>query len=78
MIVSIWAATSGYVDDLPVSEVRRFEKELHEYLDINAADTLRAIRETKTFSDETKAAMKSQTAAFKETFVASMKQVVGA
>ncbi|MBP1626574.1 MAG: synthase subunit alpha [Holophagaceae bacterium] len=77
-IVSIWAATSGYVDDLPVSEVRRFEKELHEYLDINAADALRAIRETKTFSEDTKATLKSQTAAFKETFVASMKQVVGA
>ena len=76
-VVSIWASTNGYVDDLPVSEVRRFEKELHEYLDINAADTLRAIRETKTFSDETKAVMKSQTAAFKETFLASLKQAVG-
>jgi len=77
-IISIWAATSGYVDDLPVSEVRRFEKELHEYLDINAADAMRAIRETKAFSDDTKAALKSQTAAFKETFLASMKQTAGA
>jgi len=77
-IVSIWASSNGYVDSLPVNEVRRFEKELHEYLDIHAPETLRAIRETKVFSDETKSTLQTRVAAFKETFVASMKQVVGA
>src|SRR5688500_4847435 len=28
-VVSIFAGTSGYLDDLPVSDVRRFEAELH-------------------------------------------------
>nr|WP_320133306.1 F0F1 ATP synthase subunit alpha [uncultured Holophaga sp.] len=77
-IVSIWAATNGYVDDLPVSEVRRFEKELHDYLDINAPEVLRAVRETKTMSDESKAILKTQTTAFKESFTGSLKQAAGA
>ena len=77
-VVIIWAATGGFLDDLPVAECRRFEGELLAYLDINAPDLLRAIKDTKVLSDATKAALKTQVAAFKETFLASLGAPVGA
>jgi len=77
-VVTIWTATSGFLDDLPVAECRRFETELHAFLDINAPELLRAIRDTKVLSDETKAALKTQIAGFKETFVAALNQPVEA
>jgi F-type H+-transporting ATPase subunit alpha len=77
-VVTIWCATMGFLDDLPVAQCRRFETELHAFLDINAPELLRAIKDTKVLSDETKAGLKTQIAAFKETFVAGLNQPVGA
>src|SRR5512133_1479650 len=77
-VVIIWAATNGYTDDLPVPQVRRFEVELMAYLDVNAPEVLRGIRDTKVLSDDTKAQLKTQVAAFKETFQASLNQTAGA
>ncbi len=77
-VVTIWAATAGFLDDLPVSQCRAFETGLHGYLDINAPELLRTIRDTKVLSDETKAALKVQVTGFKETFLASLNQPAGA
>jgi F-type H+-transporting ATPase subunit alpha len=77
-VVTIWSATQGFLDDLPVAQCRRFETELHAFLDINAPELLRAIKDTKTLSDETKAGLKTQITGFKETFVAALNQPVGA
>jgi F-type H+-transporting ATPase subunit alpha len=71
-VASIWMATNGYVDDVPTAQVRRFEKEFLEYLDINAPEVLRGIKETKALGDDAKAALKAQVAAFKEGFMASL------
>ena len=77
-VVTIWAATAGFLDDLPVAQCRRFELELHAFLDINAPELLRAIKDTKVLSDETKAGLKTQITGFKETFVAALNPSVGA
>ncbi len=77
-VVIIWAATNGYADDLPVAQVRRFESGLMAYLDVNAPEVLRGIRDTKVLSDDAKAQLKTQVAAFKETFQASLNQTAGA
>jgi F-type H+-transporting ATPase subunit alpha len=77
-VVIIWAATNGYADDLPVAQARRFETELMAFLDVNAPEVLRGIRDTKTLSDDAKAQLKAQMAAFKETFQASLNQPAGA
>jgi F-type H+-transporting ATPase subunit alpha len=42
-VVSIWAGTAGKVDDLPVSDIRRFESEFLQYLRHSHKDTLAAI-----------------------------------
>lgn len=39
-VASIFAVTNGYLDDLELSEVADFEKELHNYLRANNADLL--------------------------------------
>jgi F-type H+-transporting ATPase subunit alpha len=77
-VITIWAATAGFLDDLPVAQCRRFESELHAFLEINAPELLRAIRDTKVLSDDTKATLKTQVTTFKETFTAGLNQPVGA
>src|SRR5664279_1180713 len=37
-VVIIWAATTGYTDDLPVPQIRRFESEFMTFLDVNAPE----------------------------------------
>jgi F-type H+-transporting ATPase subunit alpha len=51
-VISIFVGTSGYLDDLPVADVRRFESELHDYFRARHADLLATIRETGQLPDE--------------------------
>ena len=50
-VVSLYAATHGYLDDVPVSEVRRFEAELLDWFRARHGEVLAAIRETGDISD---------------------------
>ncbi len=77
-VVSIWAATSGYIDDVPVPQVRRFEKEMLDNVEVNAPELLRGIKETKAISDDAKAQLKSLVTAFKEGFMAALSAPTGA
>jgi F-type H+-transporting ATPase subunit alpha len=45
-IVSIFAGTNGYLDDIPVSEVRRYETELLEQMRTRHTDLMLHIRDT--------------------------------
>jgi F-type H+-transporting ATPase subunit alpha len=51
-VVVIWAASNGYVDDLEVAEVRKFEAALLNFLDNSKGSLLAAIRERKALDDE--------------------------
>jgi F-type H+-transporting ATPase subunit alpha len=44
-IVSIFAGTNGYLDDIPASDVGRFESELLDYVRTRKADVMLTIRE---------------------------------
>ena len=55
-VVSIWAGTNGKLDLVPVSDVLRFESELHEYLARNTK-VLDTLRETNVLDDDTLAAL---------------------
>jgi len=52
-VISIYAGTSGYLDDIPVEDVRRFESELHDYFSTRHAQLLATIRDTGELPDET-------------------------
>ncbi|HEY8547030.1 MAG TPA: F0F1 ATP synthase subunit alpha [Acidimicrobiales bacterium] len=50
-VVSLYAATNGYLDPIPVSEVRRFEAELIEWFRGRHRDVLESIRTTGDIED---------------------------
>ncbi|MFV9510409.1 F0F1 ATP synthase subunit alpha [Tepidibacillus sp. LV47] len=70
-VVSIYSAIKGYLDDIPVHDVKRFEKELLAYMDENAADVFASIRETKDLGKETEEKLQKAIENFKKTFVVS-------
>jgi F-type H+/Na+-transporting ATPase subunit alpha len=72
-VVVIWAASNGYVDDLPVEEVRHFETELLKYLDNAGGPLLSAIREKRQITDDVKALLRSTLDEFKKRFRAQVK-----
>ncbi|MGG4493305.1 F0F1 ATP synthase subunit alpha [Brevibacillus reuszeri] len=51
-VASIYTATKGFLDDIPVGDVGRFEKELLSYLDSNKPQLLVHIRTTHELPDE--------------------------
>src|SRR5438067_481434 len=53
-VVSIFAGTRGFIDDLPVGDVRRFEAELLEEFRSRYRDLLDQIRNEKTLPEEDK------------------------
>ncbi|MFC5069819.1 F0F1 ATP synthase subunit alpha [Flaviflagellibacter deserti] len=67
-VVSIYAGTNGYLDNLPVSKVLPFEAGLLSYLHANHQDLLDAIRTSKEISSDNGAKLKSAVDAFAKTF----------
>src|SRR5690348_3813252 len=50
--VVIWAGTTGQLDDIPVSDVKRFEAELLDWIKRNRSETFTAIESTGQLTDE--------------------------
>jgi F-type H+/Na+-transporting ATPase subunit alpha len=69
-VVSVWAGIQGLMDEVPVDDVLRFERELLDHLR-HHGNVLRNIRETKNFDDDTAAALREQIAEFKKGFQTS-------
>jgi F-type H+-transporting ATPase subunit alpha len=67
-VVSIWAGTTGQIDDVPVEDVRRFESEFIDYLKRSFGGLLTAIRETKDLTDDNIATLKDAMGQFRRTF----------
>jgi len=77
-IAIIFAGTSGFLDDLPVEQLREFESEMYRYLDTMNPGVLKAIAEKKTLDDQIKAELSKTIKEFKQRFVAERQQPVGA
>ena len=69
-VIVIYAGTKGWIDQVPVSEVKRFEEELKEYFRANQADKLEEIRTKGTLPEGMDAAL--------ETFLKSFDTGAGA
>jgi F-type H+-transporting ATPase subunit alpha len=65
--VSVWAGTTGKLDEVPVEDVLRFEAELLDFLRRNTK-VLDTIRETNDLKDDTIAELEKAVAKFKKTF----------
>ncbi len=51
-VIVIYAGTKGFVDEIPVSEVRRFESEFRDYMRTKHSSLLKDIKESKKLNDE--------------------------
>jgi F-type H+-transporting ATPase subunit alpha len=71
-VLSIYVATSGQMDSVPVNEVRRFEGELLQFVETNHGSILKSIREKKALDDGIRAEIKKAVDAFKERFTAAV------
>jgi F-type H+/Na+-transporting ATPase subunit alpha len=72
-VVSIFAGTNGFLDEIPAEEVGRFEKEFLAMMDLKHADLLLDIARKKALSEETTAKLKEILTSFTATFKNSVK-----
>ena len=68
-VVIIYAGANGYLDDLPVSEVTKFEAELYPFIEAKYPEIFKNIATNKKIDDETDALLKKALDEFKSTFV---------
>ena len=69
-VASMYAATRGFMDDVPVDQIRRFEGELLAYLRDVKKDVLASIKEKKVIDDAVEGALKAAIEAFKQGYQA--------
>ena len=69
------AGTGGFLDDLPVSQVREFEAELFKYVESTNPGILRTIMEKKILDDALKGQLQDVIKEAKQQFVASREAV---
>jgi F-type H+-transporting ATPase subunit alpha len=72
-VVSVWAGTSGYIDDVPVEDIGRFESEFLEQIGRANAGIFDTIRETGALSDDTVVALKDAVDEFRRGFETTSK-----
>jgi F-type H+-transporting ATPase subunit alpha len=76
-VVSIWAGTTGKLDDVPVEDIRRFEREFLDYLHREHKELLTVIVETGKLPDETIEALTDAVNSFKQQFETSDGKLLG-
>jgi F-type H+-transporting ATPase subunit alpha len=66
--IVIWAGTTGQLDDIPVGDVQRFERDLLDWVKRNRSDTFTAIESTGQLTDEQVDILQSGVDEFKTLF----------
>jgi F-type H+-transporting ATPase subunit alpha len=69
-VMIIFAGNEGYLDDLPVSAITKFEAELYPFIEASYSQIFENIRSASKIDDETKALMIKALDEFKASFVA--------
>jgi len=70
-VLSLFIATSGYIDNIPVPDVRRFESEFLQFVETGNPGILKSIAEKKALDDSIKGEIKKAADSFKERFTSS-------
>jgi len=71
-VVSLYAAVKGYIDDIEVADVRRFESEFLTFIESNKPEILQSITDTKDLTSDNENALKAAIDQFKKGFAASV------
>jgi F-type H+/Na+-transporting ATPase subunit alpha len=69
--VSIWAGTTGQLDDVPVADISRFESEFLDYIGRDRPGIYDAIKETNELSEDTITSLKDAIDDFRRGFETS-------
>jgi F-type H+-transporting ATPase subunit alpha len=78
-VVSIWAGTSGSLDDIPVSDIRRFEADFLDYVTNHHQGIYDAILQSGQLAEDTIESLRGAIAEFKKQFApAGEEPLVGA
>jgi F-type H+-transporting ATPase subunit alpha len=75
-VVSVWAGTTGQLDDVPVGDIGRFETDFLDYIERDRGGIYDAIRETGELSDDTTASLKDAINEFRRGFETSDGQLL--
>ncbi len=67
-VLVIFSAVNGFVDDIPLSAVRRFEEELYAFMDKHHAGLMADIKQKKIIDDSLNRRLTDAVARFKEQF----------
>jgi len=67
-VVSIYVATKGYMDNVPIADIKRFEKEILEYIEVKKNEIFNSIRKEKVLSDNTESEIKKVAEEFANVF----------
>ncbi|MGH9682604.1 MAG: F0F1 ATP synthase subunit alpha [Candidatus Acidiferrales bacterium] len=67
-VLILFAGANRFLDDIPVSDCRRFEQELYPFVETNYSGLFKALREKKAIDDSIRAEATKALDAFKERF----------
>jgi len=67
-VISIFAASNGYIDDIAVTSVRKFETEMHAFLADKYPDIAETLRQSNALTDDIQATLKKALSEFKAGF----------
>jgi len=70
-VASVWSGTTGKLDDVPLEDIRRFEREFLDYLKRDHKAVLDTIRSTNALSDDSVTLLENAISAFKKQFTTS-------
>ena len=73
-VTIIYAATKGFLDAVPVEEVRRYEEELYRFVETRYPNVFTGIAEKKILDDEVKGAVEGALADFNKQFLAGRQE----
>jgi len=67
-VVSIWSGSNGFLDGVPVPDVRRFERELLDFMESSHPEILEHIRDKGTLPDDVEAQLREAVTEFSRRF----------
>jgi F-type H+/Na+-transporting ATPase subunit alpha len=76
-VISVWAGTTGELDDVPVQDVRRFERELLDHIGREHEGVVAELTDTKALSEEAIERLRAAVADLKRQFQTSDGSVLG-
>lgn len=65
-IIVLWTVQNGYMDEVPVEQIKEFQARLVEYFQTRKADLLEKIRQQKALDEELESQIRTAVEAFKE------------